>query len=947
MKIKQIKSINRKAILFAFAIIFFVSINSIAQESSINLVLNDSIEGEIKGGEKDSYTVSLSINKTARIELVQKGIDLNFEAFDLQGKSFIIGISPSGLFGDESILVTAKEAGEYRVEVSSADPNSQPGKYRIMLTEIRPTVEEDFKINEATARILELAQEATRSKYNGTIEGLRDALAKWDETIALSKIKKDRVWEGVAIVAKGLIYKQLGEFQNALDAFLQSLGIWRELSNRQYEGSTVNNIGIAYSDLGQYEKSLLFYQQAGNINREVGNRKSLGYSLNNIAWSYQKLGDYQQAEKYFRQSLEIKRETKTIRGKRAIATTTKNLGYTLALKGDIANGLKLVRESLELRREIDYKWGIADSLLTLGKLEKEDNLENLTQASKLASDVGDRRLQAESHYLIAIAQEQRGNLDAAIENIKKGLAIVENIRSEIVGSESRYSYFSTIQGYYELYTDLLILRSEKTKSQKNIRLALEISERSRSRSLVDLLREANVDFKKGNSSKLLIEQKNLIIQLNDEFARRRNLLSGAPKPEQVANINSEINDLETKIQSLNLKIRRQNPKFADLSEGKILTSNAIQNLLDDGTILLEYKLGKERGHLWFVSNKSIEHFVLPPRKEILTEAQTFYRKLVGIGKGGSDNRSVNNLSKRLHELLLGKVEKQIKGKRVAIVADDILQYLPFSALRDSSGAFLAEKSEIVTLPSVSVLAELRLYKTDAEKSLLVFADPVFDLEDARFTDQPQSLNAGLAKITRDFLFGEKLPRLLASRREARNILKSINNTQALVLTDFDANIENITNKDLADYKILHFATHGLLNTKNPELSGLVFSLYDENGKTRDGFLTLNDIYNLELSSDMVVLSACQTALGKEIRGEGLIGLSRGFLYAGSKRVVATLWKVDDVATAEFMKRFYRNHLEKNMSASYALQQTKLEMKKIKRYQSPYYWSAFILIGDWR
>ncbi len=166
-------------------------------------------------------------------------------------------------------------------------------------------------------------------------------------------------------------------------------------------------------------------------------------------------------------------------------------------------------------------------------------------------------------------------------------------------------------------------------------------------------------------------------------------------------------------------------------------------------------------------------------------------------------------------------------------------------------------------------------------------------------------------------------------------------------TDFDASLENLDDAELSNYRILHFATHGLLNTKRPELSGLVLSIYDKKGKQQDGFLSLNDIYNLDLDSEMVVLSACQTALGKDVRGEGLIGLSRGFLYAGSKRIVASLWKVDDAATAEFMSRFYKNHLQNKMSASAALRQAKIEMKKIPRYKSPFYWSAFTLLGEWK
>ncbi|MBK9165819.1 MAG: CHAT domain-containing protein [Acidobacteria bacterium] len=941
-------------IINILAVLFLFCTSSLAQSSPTRLTLNTPLNAEIKGEEINSYSVALTAGQTARVEMVQDGIDVNFEAIDLKGEIFIIGTSPSGLYGDELILVTAKESGDYRIDVSVSDPAAKPGKYTVILKEIRPTVAEDFEVNDATKRILQLARDAYQIKYNGTIEGLRGANAKWDEVIAASKIKKDKVWEGVAIVQQGLIYKQLGELQNALDSYLKSLEIWRELGNRQYEGSAVNNIGSAYSDLGEYEKSLTYFQQSANINREVGDRVYLGFSLTNLAEAYSRLGDFTKAEDYFKQSLVIRREDTTERGKRTLAGTIKNYGYMLATKGEAKNGLALIQESLDLRREIGYSWGIADSLLAIGNLKAENRFENYTEANRIALEVGDRRLQAESFYLLAVAEQDRGNLTKAVENITNGLDLIEQIRSEIVGSESRYAYFSTVQNYYELYTELLVSRFERTKKEEDLALAFEISERSRSRSLVELLEEAKVDFKLGVDPKLLAEQKNLQKQINDRYQRRETLIAGKSKPEPISKVNDEINELNTKIQNVNIRLRRENPKFADLAEGKAIAANDIQKLLDDDTILLEYKLGEKRSFLWLVAKDSIEIFELPKRQIIETKARAFYDSVVANSKG--QPARTEQVTKDLSRMLLSNVAAKVANKRLAIVADGVLQYIPFSALisPQSEVSPLVETNEIVMLPSASVLSQLRDNPKpgrENKKTIAIFADPVFDLLDSRVAGtasrKPSDENTAMRRTLRDFRFGETLPRLLASRLEAKGISSLIEKSDAEVRMDFEANLDNVENSNLKDYRILHFATHGLLNSSRPELSGLVFSLFDKNGTKQNGFLTLNDIYNLDLSSDLIVLSACQTALGKDIRGEGLIGMSRGFLYAGSKRIVASLWKVDDSATAEFMKRFYTNHLRKAMPASKALQQTKNEMKKIRRYQSPYYWSAFTLLGDWQ
>jgi CHAT domain-containing protein len=195
--------------------------------------------------------------------------------------------------------------------------------------------------------------------------------------------------------------------------------------------------------------------------------------------------------------------------------------------------------------------------------------------------------------------------------------------------------------------------------------------------------------------------------------------------------------------------------------------------------------------------------------------------------------------------------------------------------------------------------------------------------------------------------GAQLPRLPFTRREAEAILSTVPDGAGLKALDFRASRATAKGAELKDYRFVHFATHGLLNSEHPELSGVVLSLVDEQGRLTDGFLRLYEIYNLNLSAEMVVLSACQTALGKEIKGEGLVGLTRGFMYAGSPRVVASLWKVDDRATAELMRRFYEGVLRRGLRPSEALREAKVGMLGEERWKSPYYWAAFELHGEWK
>lgn len=952
------KIVNVSLITVFIKLVFSFSISMsqiFAQQFPTNLPLNEQKEYQIKGGETQIFSINLSNNQTARIEIIQNGIDVSLAAENPANERFIETESPSGLLGDDWILVTAMQTGVYKIYVSPANPRSPIGKYKIILKEIRQTSAEDFQINEAAKKITKLAEATNVARAKGTTAGRYEALAIWREIIELSKIKSDRVWEGIALLSSGLIYEQLGEIQNALDVYTQSLEIWQDIGNRQYEGSSVNNLGIIYNDLGEYDKAISNYNQAIKIQTAIGNRPSIGIYLNNLAYAYMRLENYTEADNYFRQSLVIKKDDETNRGQRSVAVTLNNIGTNLSLKGDYQNGINYLQQSLDLRRKIEDKWGIANSLLNLGKVQSEnsqstESRKNIEEANIRSIELGDRRMEAESFYLLAISEKGLGNLDKAISNVGKGLEIVEVIRGELIGSEVRYAYFSTVQNYYELYIDLLISNFEKTKDKTHIAKALEISERSRSRSLIELLRQANVNFKQGIDSELLEKFQTSQSLLNDKYNARQRLLSETPTAEQVAKINDEIKVLTVQTESLRLELRKNNPKFADLTEGKTVSAIEINNLLDEKTVLLEYKLGEKRSFLWLVTNNSIEVFVLPSRRQIENKVNVFYNLIVADKP--NELSLVAKTSNDLSNILFGQIKSKIAEKRLAIVAEGTLQYLPFSALKspNSDGKNLVEDNEIVILPSASVLDQIRKNSAETKqfnKTIAIFADPVFDEKDARIKRTNLPPDKQNQPLVRNLKFKQKLPRLIASRQEALNISNFANKDKINLRTDFDANIQNVSDKNLADFRILHFATHGFLDTAKPAESGLIFSIFDESGREQNGFLNLDSIYNLNISSELVVLSACQTALGKDIRGEGLIGLSRGFLYAGSKRIVASLWKVDDSATAEFMKLFYRNHLEKNMSAAAALRQAKLEMMKIPRYKSPFFRSAFTLLGDWK
>ena len=598
--------------------------------------------------------------------------------------------------------------------------------------------------------------------------------------------------------------------------------------------------------------------------------------------------------------------------------------------------------------------------------------------------------------LIAMDERDQGNLTAARALIEQALTGLETLRGTIASPDIRSDWFAKSQKFYEFYIDLL-MRLDPEKPAEGFRgAALQATERARARSLLELLSEGDVDIRRGVDSALLDKERFINRRLNTRANDFRALLRLKHTPQQEEDLTREIDRLTAELREVEGRIRAASPHYAAMAMPSPLGPKEIQQqVLDPETLLLEYALGEERSYLFVVSRDSLNAFTLPPRAELQTAAQELYELLTArnrrpAGEPEAARRirlekaqaEYPRAAERLSRMVLEPAAPLLGARRLVIVPAGMLQYVPFSALPDpgssssgESGRWLLENHEIVYLPSASVLAALR-QEISARKPALgavaVLADPVFDKDDARVGqyrasgsgkpdaavsgsdagrsaagDEKPSALLDLSLRNSDPEPRGRLQRLPFSRREAEAIGAITPNGQGFVALDFRASRLTATSRELSRYRIVHFATHALVDSRNPALSGIVLSLVDESGAPQDGFLRLHDIFNLKLPAELVVLSACQTALGKDVEGEGLIGLTRGFLYAGAARVAASLWNVDDPATAELMSRFYRSMLSGNMRPTAALRAAQLEMSRQKRWQDPYYWASFQLQGEWK
>ncbi|MEG4046348.1 tetratricopeptide repeat protein [Microcoleus sp. Pol17C2] len=793
------------------------------------------------------------------------------------------------------------------------------------------------------------------------------ALEYYSQSLPLSRAVGDRTQEAVTLNNIGKVYSQLGEKQKALEYYSQSLPMRRAVGDRSGEATTLNNIGTVYSQLGEQQKALEYYSQSLPLRRATGDRGGEADTLNNIGIVYHELGEKQKALEYYSQSLPLFRATGDRGGE---ANTLNNLGNVYSDLGEKQKALEYYSQSLPLSRATGGRDGEALTLNNIGTVyselgEKQKALEYYSQSLPLFRVVGDSSGEASTLYNIASVKRDQNNLTEALNDIESSLKIIENLRTLIASPELRTSYFATVQNYYEFYIDLLMqLHKTNPKSGYDTK-ALEASERSRARSLLELLFESNANIREGISPDLLQQEKSLQQQL-DAIEKQRIETISTPNPNQtkIAEIDKQRLALLQQYQQIQAQIRTASPRYAALTQPQPLTLPEIQKqILDENTILLQYSLGKNRSYLWVVTSTGLTSYELPKRADIETAARNF-RDAATSPIQRDIPQQVAEASANLGQLILQPASAQLGNKRLLIVPDGVLHYTPFSALTISqtrghnTNVPLIAEHEIITLPSASSLAILRQNYGDRKppgQTLAILADPVFSPDDERVkgqltqatTEKLEANNLGLNQSLRASNRQWPPERLAFSRQEAQTISSLFPSVSTRQILDFEASRTTATDGNLVNYQIIHFATHGMANSKNPELSGILMSTVDEKGNLVNGFLRLTDIFNLKLAANLVVLSACQTGMGQNVKGEGMVGLTRGFMYAGAQRVAVSLWSVDDEGTAVFMQKFYQKMVQQKLAPAAALRAAQMEMMQEEKWKSPYYWAAFTLQGEWK
>lgn len=812
------------------------------------------------------------------------------------------------------------------------------------------------KIDDDAGKAICLTHAANELRDSGENE---KSLVYFTEALLLDKKLDDKLGEAVTLSYLCKLYNNTQNFQKGFETCRESLRLGQN-SDPLTDYATYSNLAYLYFHTGDTDsalKTFLIAFERVTLVKDYLNPIRFAAAKDDIAGIYYRQKKYAEAIKLYEEALAV-----SIEVNRPIYTTA-YLTYLSSIYFDtnqFEKSLEYAEKSLEIYRKLNPRRrqialnAIGKSSAALGRTDKAR--EAFSEALAITRENKDRYAEATTLYNFAQLENRVGNFELARQNVQQAINISEIIRADLLGKNQRSTYLTILKKYYELDIELLVKLYEKSADEKYLEQAWQNQEKIRARSLLENFLENGFNLNDLELKDFFAKEQILLEKIAESELKRAEAVkakNATAQNEAEKNLQKSFDDYQV----LQEEIRKKNPRFSTLNQPQVFSFTDAQNLLDNETALVEFALGEQQSYVWIIRKTSVKFVKIPSRNDITKSAREVYLALTN--RDSIDETTIIEKSKQLSRQILQPLSKEITNlKRLVIIADSSLQLVPFAALTLSSGETfepLAATTEIVNAPSFSSLVFLRENKanrqTSSDKLLAIFADPIFQDDDERIskikskTSPNSDETAKLNQTLRDFGV-ERLARLPFSGIEAREIAKLAPEKTTLVL-GANASRQTFLRGDFASYRILHFATHGFLNQQNPDLSGLVLSLFDENRQAQNGFLRVIDLYSLRLNTDLVVLSACQTALGKEVDGEGIIGLTRGFMYAGASSVVSSLWKVEDAATAELMKRFYRAMLKENQTPSAALRIAQNEMRQIKRWRNPNNWAGFVLTGEWR
>ncbi|MGD2245083.1 MAG: CHAT domain-containing protein [Candidatus Aminicenantes bacterium] len=772
--------------------------------------------------------------------------------------------------------------------------------------------------------------------------------------LELSRRLHHKSEEGKCLINIGLYYQKMENYSQALIHYRDALNIARSMESKTDEAACLNNIGILYRRIGNFTRSLDCLKRALSLDVELGNRVFISQDMNNIGSTFRQesvsTGDgelMQDALDFYLESLKIARASGD---RKTEIEVLNNIGMAYTDLEDYDSALKYFQRGVSRTEGFPYSEArcmilnnTARLYLDMGVTREAEKL--YKQAIDLGLLVDRSYILWEAYYGLGQCQEIKNEVNLALESYTRSLTYIDRIRTQISLDAFKAGFVRDKIEVYESLISLLYRSGQRLTSTSLTEKIFRIIERAKARAFLESLGKSRVDVFKQLSPELERKEK----EINSKISLYVNELSEPNlTSDQRKTLHNRLEEAEEEYILLLSRIRSVRPDVFDLFSSEPVQLDRIQrDLLDSETAVVEYFLGDEKSYGLVITNSFAEIFTLPSRGR-MKESLRAYLKILSDPPLRRKFRG-GPAAFRLYECLFSPVAKVLPGsvKNLLIVPDGLLYYLPFETLKLPAGRgfkegdFLIQRYQISYAPSCSSLLFL-LENTRTEPipiSLLAVgcSAPVKKESNMSGRDRPALLEGDLYPVQ-----GYEIAPLPYSSKEARNVAKFFPKAHRSVLLGKEANEEALKKLPLEEYRVIHFACHGVLDERLPFRSALVLSR-GKNTK-EDGFLQVREIYSMRMNAEMIVLSACQTGKGKLERGEGTLGLPRIFFYTGARSVLTSLWRINDKSTAKFMNRLY-DYMFQGYSKAEALRLAKLRMIQ-SRFSHPYYWAAYVLNGDY-
>jgi CHAT domain-containing protein/tetratricopeptide (TPR) repeat protein len=776
-----------------------------------------------------------------------------------------------------------------------------------------------------------------------TLGDYDQALDYFQRGLALAEATGDKEAIGTALDNVGNLHKERGDYARALEAYQRGLRLQEEVKHQYGVANTLNNIGLIHKSQGNYALALDYFRRSLALRQEMNDQPSIAESLGNLGRLYSAQRDYARALDYLQQALKLNEE---LGDRSSLAHTLSDIGLTYYDRGDYATALDYWQKSLAIREMLGEKAGIAatwaniaDAYLKLGKAAESADYAGRAAAS--AQAIGQPEIYMNARTAAGRAYEALRKPAEARQALLDAVAAAEGLRVRVAGNEEdqERSFEYLVEPYYAL-VGLLVRQGETAE-------ALAYAERAKGRVLLDVLHGGRENVTKAMTEDEVKQERALIAAMvapNTQLARLRQ--QPGADPALVAQLDAQLQQARRAYESFQTNLYAAHPQLrAQRGESPPFTLAELAALVpDSATALAEYVLTDDEVYLFVArrgtSGPQLQVYTLNVRGAELAEMARSFRRRVA-----ERDLAVKQPAARLYDLLLKPAERQLRGvRKLCVVPDGALWELPFQALHTGARGYLLEQYAISYAPSLSVLREMNRRRDagggaargDAAggtrgASLFALGNPVLS-----------GATLARAEATRD----EPLSQLPSAEREVNALGQLYGRDRSRVLVGAQAR-EAAVKAEAGRYRVLHFATHALLDDRNPMYSRILLAS-EPDGSSEDGLLEAWEVMKLDLSADLIVLSACQTARGRVAPGEGVIGISWALFVAGSPAAVVSQWEVDSERSTDLMVQFHSNLIgpRRAESKAEALRQAALKLLR-GRYSHPAYWAGFILIGDGR